>query len=85
MKELKKPGVIINVGSASGLYPMYADPIYSGSKGLLLLHLWCVYLDFCFYFPEVFDVLNLDISSVFMNYIISIVILSWIRKKLQGG
>lgn len=36
MQKAKKPGVIINVGSASGLYPMYADPIYSGSKGLLL-------------------------------------------------
>ncbi|XP_042007434.1 prostaglandin reductase-3-like isoform X2 [Salvia splendens] len=34
MKEVKKPGVIINVGSASGLYPMYADPIYSGAKVL---------------------------------------------------
>ncbi|XP_051136817.1 uncharacterized protein LOC127255355 [Andrographis paniculata] len=33
MEESEKPGVIINVGSASGLYPMYADPIYSGSKG----------------------------------------------------
>ncbi|KAK6136876.1 hypothetical protein DH2020_029388 [Rehmannia glutinosa] len=31
-QEAKKPGVIINVGSASGLYPMYAEPIYSGSK-----------------------------------------------------
>ncbi|KAH6825953.1 ARP protein [Perilla frutescens var. hirtella] len=37
MKEVKKPGVIINVGSASGLYPMYADPIYSGSKGGVVL------------------------------------------------
>lgn len=33
MRTLKKPGVIINLGSASGLYPMYADPIYSGTKG----------------------------------------------------
>ncbi|KAL2537386.1 ARP protein (REF) [Forsythia ovata] len=33
MQQAKKPGVIINVGSASGLYPMYADPIYSASKG----------------------------------------------------
>ncbi|KAL8541373.1 hypothetical protein ACS0TY_002577 [Phlomoides rotata] len=33
MEEAKKPGVIINVGSASGLYPMFADPIYSGAKG----------------------------------------------------
>ncbi|XP_022897852.1 probable quinone oxidoreductase [Olea europaea var. sylvestris] len=33
MQLAKKPGVIINVGSASGLYPMYADPIYSASKG----------------------------------------------------
>ncbi|XP_061367130.1 uncharacterized protein LOC133310249 isoform X2 [Gastrolobium bilobum] len=32
MEAAKRPGAIINVGSASGLYPMYADPIYSGSK-----------------------------------------------------
>ncbi|KAI3922212.1 hypothetical protein MKX01_005901 [Papaver californicum] len=32
----RKPGVIINLGSASCLYPMYADPIYSGTKGQ-----WC--------------------------------------------
>ncbi|KZV37445.1 zinc-binding alcohol dehydrogenase domain-containing protein 2 [Dorcoceras hygrometricum] len=37
MKAGKKPGVIINVGSASGLYPMYADPIYSGAKGGVVL------------------------------------------------
>ncbi|KAF9619388.1 hypothetical protein IFM89_006575 [Coptis chinensis] len=28
-----KVGVIINMASASGLYPMLPDPIYSGSKG----------------------------------------------------
>ncbi|KAL5705428.1 15-hydroxyprostaglandin dehydrogenase (NAD(+)) [Ranunculus cassubicifolius] len=33
----KRPGVIINMGSASGLYPMYADPVYSGSKGGVVL------------------------------------------------
>ncbi|XP_027348671.1 prostaglandin reductase-3 isoform X1 [Abrus precatorius] len=33
MEAAKRPGVIINMGSASGLYPMVADPIYSGSKG----------------------------------------------------
>ncbi|KAE8667869.1 ARP protein (REF) isoform 2 [Hibiscus syriacus] len=33
MQALQKPGVIINMGSSSGLYPMYMDPIYSGSKG----------------------------------------------------
>ncbi|KAM7479198.1 hypothetical protein LguiA_027411 [Lonicera macranthoides] len=33
LKTTKRPGVIINMGSASGLYPMYADPIYSASKG----------------------------------------------------
>lgn len=33
MQNTRKPGVIINLGSASGLYPMYFDPIYSGSKG----------------------------------------------------
>lgn len=37
MRARKKPGVIINMGSASGLYPMYADPIYSGTKGLAFL------------------------------------------------
>lgn len=33
MEAAKKPGVIINMGSASGLYPLYSDPIYSASKG----------------------------------------------------
>lgn len=33
MEAMRRPGVIINMGSASGLYPMYNDPIYSGSKG----------------------------------------------------
>ncbi|CAN1307389.1 15-hydroxyprostaglandin dehydrogenase [NAD(+)] [Linum perenne] len=33
MLATRKPGVIINLGSASGLYPMYNDPIYSASKG----------------------------------------------------
>ncbi|KAL5541104.1 hypothetical protein UlMin_043390 [Ulmus minor] len=33
MQAAKRPGVIINLGSASGLYPMYNDPIYSASKG----------------------------------------------------
>jgi NAD(P)-dependent dehydrogenase (short-subunit alcohol dehydrogenase family) len=37
MRSLKKPGVIINIGSAAGLYPMYADPIYSGTKGGVVL------------------------------------------------
>ncbi|XP_074587154.1 uncharacterized protein LOC141843041 [Curcuma longa] len=37
MRARKKPGVIINMGSASGLYPMYADPIYSGTKGGVVL------------------------------------------------
>lgn len=34
MRVLKKPGVIINLGSAAGLYPMFADPIYSATKGM---------------------------------------------------
>nr|XP_043621193.1 probable quinone oxidoreductase [Erigeron canadensis] len=33
MEAAKKPGVVINLGSASGLYPMITDPIYSSSKG----------------------------------------------------
>ncbi|KAK3133531.1 hypothetical protein QOZ80_6AG0537670 [Eleusine coracana subsp. coracana] len=33
MRSHKKPGVIINIGSAAGLYPMFLDPIYSGTKG----------------------------------------------------
>ncbi|XP_010269209.1 PREDICTED: probable quinone oxidoreductase [Nelumbo nucifera] len=37
MQTAQKPGVIINMGSASGLYPMYGDPIYSGSKGGVVL------------------------------------------------
>ncbi|CAK9168934.1 unnamed protein product, partial [Ilex paraguariensis] len=37
MQTAQKPGVIINLGSASGLYPMYNDPIYSASKGGVVL------------------------------------------------
>eukprot|EP00262_Sarcandra_glabra_P003563 TRINITY_DN14304_c0_g1_i1.p1 TRINITY_DN14304_c0_g1~~TRINITY_DN14304_c0_g1_i1.p1 ORF type:complete len:495 (+),score=90.93 TRINITY_DN14304_c0_g1_i1:140-1624(+) len=37
MQAGRKPGVIINLGSASGLYPSYNDPIYSGSKGGVVL------------------------------------------------
>ncbi|XP_073103649.1 uncharacterized protein [Elaeis guineensis] len=37
MLSTKKPGVIINLGSASGLYPWYADPIYSATKGGVVL------------------------------------------------
>ncbi|XP_030466658.2 uncharacterized protein LOC115685707 [Syzygium oleosum] len=37
MESAGRPGVIINMGSASGLYPMYSDPIYSGSKGGVVL------------------------------------------------
>lgn len=33
MQTAQKPGVVINLGSASGLYPMYGGPIYSASKG----------------------------------------------------
>ncbi|XVF01244.1 hypothetical protein REPUB_Repub04eG0071300 [Reevesia pubescens] len=33
MQALQKPGVIINLGSSAGLYPMSMDPIYSASKG----------------------------------------------------
>lgn len=33
MQAAQKPGVIVNLGSASGLYPMYIGPIYSASKG----------------------------------------------------
>ncbi|XP_022149218.1 prostaglandin reductase-3 [Momordica charantia] len=33
MESMEKPGVIINLGSASGLYPLFADPVYTGSKG----------------------------------------------------
>ncbi|KAF7810910.1 prostaglandin reductase-3 [Senna tora] len=37
MEASKRPGVIINMGSASGLYPMYTDPIYSASKGGVIM------------------------------------------------
>ncbi|KAL5982434.1 hypothetical protein ACLOJK_016505 [Asimina triloba] len=37
MQAAGKPGVIINLGSASGLYPMFADPIYSATKGGIIL------------------------------------------------
>ncbi|KAL3350587.1 hypothetical protein AABB24_023158 [Solanum stoloniferum] len=33
MQTAQKPGVIINLGSSSGLYPMYTGPIYSATKG----------------------------------------------------
>ncbi|KAL3515268.1 hypothetical protein ACH5RR_022170 [Cinchona calisaya] len=37
MQAARKSGSIINIGSASGLYPMYGDPIYSASKGGVVL------------------------------------------------
>jgi short-subunit dehydrogenase len=37
MRSQKKPGVIINIGSVAGLYPMSYEPVYSGTKGLLIL------------------------------------------------
>lgn len=37
MQAAKKPGVIINMGSSAGLYPMYRDPVYSASKGLMFV------------------------------------------------
>ncbi|KAL0649315.1 hypothetical protein Bca4012_092006 [Brassica carinata] len=37
MKGKQKPGVIINMGSAAGLYPMSFDPIYSAAKGGVVL------------------------------------------------
>ncbi|PKA55458.1 (+)-pulegone reductase [Apostasia shenzhenica] len=36
-RSVKRAGAIVNIGSASGLYPMYADPIYSSSKGGVVL------------------------------------------------
>ncbi|XP_057534502.1 uncharacterized protein LOC130812882 [Amaranthus tricolor] len=37
MQASKKAGVIINVGSAAGLYPLYGDPAYSASKGGVIM------------------------------------------------
>ncbi|GAB2267259.1 hypothetical protein Dimus_002244 [Dionaea muscipula] len=37
MHATRKPGVIINMGSSAGLYPNYKDPIYSASKGGVIL------------------------------------------------
>ncbi|XP_030524997.1 prostaglandin reductase-3 [Rhodamnia argentea] len=37
MESAGRPGVILNMGSASGLYPMYSDPIYSSCKGGVVL------------------------------------------------
>ncbi|KAJ6835416.1 prostaglandin reductase-3 [Iris pallida] len=37
MRSAKKSGSIINIGSASGLYPMPGNPIYSASKGGVVL------------------------------------------------
>ncbi|XP_057966524.1 uncharacterized protein LOC131156677 [Malania oleifera] len=33
MQAARKPGVIINMGSSSGLYPFYHDPVYAATKG----------------------------------------------------
>ncbi|XP_068643214.1 uncharacterized protein [Aristolochia californica] len=32
-KARGRPGVVLNLGSASGLYPLYTDPIYAATKG----------------------------------------------------
>lgn len=37
MRSQKKPGVIINIGSVAGLYPMSYEPVYSGTKGLFII------------------------------------------------
>nr|CAB3453590.1 unnamed protein product [Digitaria exilis] len=37
MRSQKKPGVIINIGSAAGLYPMIFDPSYSATKDDLMV------------------------------------------------
>ncbi|XP_020573422.1 uncharacterized protein LOC110019897 [Phalaenopsis equestris] len=37
MRTAKRPGVVINIGSAAGLYPAYPDPVYSGAKGGVVL------------------------------------------------
>ncbi|XP_010479454.1 PREDICTED: zinc-binding alcohol dehydrogenase domain-containing protein 2 isoform X2 [Camelina sativa] len=37
MKTKQKPGVIINMGSAAGLYPMPIDPIYASAKAGVVL------------------------------------------------
>lgn len=37
MKASKGSGVIINMGSSAGLYPLFADPSYSASKGGVVL------------------------------------------------
>ncbi|KAL6846276.1 hypothetical protein ACP4OV_023724 [Aristida adscensionis] len=37
MRSRKKPGVIINIGSVAGLYPMSYEPVYSGTKGGVIM------------------------------------------------
>ncbi|KAI3675295.1 hypothetical protein L1987_84884 [Smallanthus sonchifolius] len=37
MEAARKPGVIINMGSAAGLYPSVTDSIYSASKGGMIM------------------------------------------------
>nr|BAK05909.1 predicted protein [Hordeum vulgare subsp. vulgare] len=37
MRAQKKPGAIINIGSVAGLYPMHYEPIYSGTKGGVIM------------------------------------------------
>jgi NADP-dependent 3-hydroxy acid dehydrogenase YdfG len=36
MRSQKKPGVIINISSVAGIYPMSYEPVYSGTKGSFL-------------------------------------------------
>jgi short-subunit dehydrogenase len=38
MKAKQNPGVIINMGSAAGRYPMPVDPIYAASKAGVVIH-----------------------------------------------
>ncbi|TYH29407.1 hypothetical protein ES288_A01G008900v1 [Gossypium darwinii] len=37
MQAQQKPGVIINVGSSAGLYPLFLGPVYSTSKGGVIM------------------------------------------------
>lgn len=72
MQETRKPGVIINVASASGLYPLYTDPIYSGSKGLLFFA--SRYTWYFIAFPRyIYDLINLSILSILFRAHFSVI------------
>lgn len=51
METRGRPGVVLNIGSAAGIYPSPHDPIYAATKGSSILNLTCCafHSSYCIY------------------------------------